>query len=214
MGGKALEQGLGGGAVAGRRICGVSAAIPWCSGELVVRWRGIGGNVGVGALLGHQSESALALEALALAVAARRPQDGSVHKQETCPALLGRWQWHNADDRLALLGREGDKVLWCATTLSGCLLIGSGGGRGQQSWQRRVCRGVVGVAASQDPHGALLGWPWQQQGCCDVGGAAVVGTDVGGGECAIALLGREGVGGRQARRCRGRSALASGLRGK
>ena len=209
-----MEQGLGGGAVAGRRICGVSAAIPWCSGELVVSWRGIGGNVGVGALLGHQSESALALKALALAVAARRPQDGSVHKQETCPALLGRWQWRNANDRLALLGREGDKVLWCATTLSGCLLIGSGGGRGQQSWQRRVCRGVVGVAASQDPHGALLRWPWQQQGCCDVGGAAVVGTDVGGGECAIALLGREGVGGRQVRRCRGRSALASGLKGK
>ena len=30
-----LEQGIGGGAVAGRRICGVSAAIPRHSGGLV-----------------------------------------------------------------------------------------------------------------------------------------------------------------------------------
>ncbi len=48
---------------------------------LVDCWRGIGGNVGIGALLGRQSESALAA-LVSLAVAAQRPRDGGAHKRE------------------------------------------------------------------------------------------------------------------------------------
>ena len=44
----------------------------------------------------------------ALVLAAQCPWDGGTHKWETYPALLGHWQWHDANARSALLsGREG-----------------------------------------------------------------------------------------------------------
>ena len=60
IGGKALEQGVGGRVVGGWHICMASAVMPWCSGRLVARWRGIGSNVGIGVLFGGQSGCALA----------------------------------------------------------------------------------------------------------------------------------------------------------
>ena len=49
IGGKALEQDISGGAVAGRRICGVSATMPWRIGGSV----GVGGALVAMMVLGH-----------------------------------------------------------------------------------------------------------------------------------------------------------------